>query len=67
MNRRKTILARGKISGQATVEYTVVLIAAVLILVARPSVIDDVVTALKDTYESFVYALSWSDVPVSMH
>jgi Flp pilus assembly pilin Flp len=51
--------------GQATIEYTVVVMLAVIVLIAQPSIIDDVVTALKEAYTAFIYALSWSDIPLS--
>ena len=50
--------------GQATIEYTVVVMLAVIVLIAQPNIIDDVVTALKEAYTAFVYALSWSDIPL---
>lgn len=51
--------------GQASIEYIVVVIAVVIILIAKPDVITDIVNALKDAYAAFVYALSASDIPVS--
>ena len=36
----------------------------VIVLIARPSIIEDVVTALKEAYAAFVYAISWSDIPI---
>ena len=50
--------------GQASIEYIVVVIAVVIILIARPDVITDIVNALKDAYTAFVYAMSVSDIPV---
>lgn len=50
--------------GQATIEYTIVVMLAVIVLIAQPSIIDEVVTALKEAYSAFVYAISWSDIPV---
>ncbi|MDV0438590.1 hypothetical protein [Xanthomonas sacchari] len=50
--------------GQSTIEYTVVVMALVIVLIAKPDVITDVVTALKDLYAAFVYAISASDVLV---
>lgn len=49
--------------GQATIEYTIVVMLVVIVLIARPSVIDDILTALKEAYSAFVYAISWSDIP----
>ena len=48
--------------GQSTIEYTVVVIAVVIILVARPDVITEIVDALRQAYAAFVSALSASDV-----
>lgn len=50
--------------GQAAIEYIVVVIAVVIILIAKPDVITDIVDALKEAYAAFVYALSASDIPV---
>ncbi|WP_369935832.1 hypothetical protein [Xanthomonas tesorieronis] len=50
--------------GQSTIEYTVVVMALVIVLIANPNVITDVVTALKDLYAAFVYAISASDILV---
>ncbi|MGY0505794.1 hypothetical protein [Luteimonas sp. e5] len=54
-NRRQT--------GQAVVEYTVVLAAVVIVLLARPDVITELVEAMKSVYEAFVYAISLSSIP----
>ncbi len=50
--------------GQATIEYTVVVMLAVIVLIAQPNIVDDIVTALKEAYSAFVYAISWSDIPI---
>ncbi|HST44552.1 MAG TPA: hypothetical protein VLK29_04935 [Luteimonas sp.] len=50
--------------GQATIEYSIVLIMLVIVLIARPSVVQELLTAMKDAYEAFVYAISWSDIPI---
>lgn len=59
---------RGKRSqaGQATIEYTIVLMLAVLVLLARPDVITQIVDALKEAYAAFVFALSFSSIPSPM-
>lgn len=44
--------------GAATVEYCIAAGLAVLVLVARPSVIEQLLQALRDAYASFTYALS---------
>ncbi len=66
MNRTNAnaIAARRRQLGQATIEYTVVVMLVVIVLIARPSIVDDVVTALKEAYSAFVYAISWSDIPI---
>lgn len=51
-------------TGQATIEYTVVVIALVIVLVAKPDVIAEVVDALKQAYAAFVHAISVSDIPL---
>jgi Flp pilus assembly pilin Flp len=56
--------SRKRQAGQATIEYTVVVVLAVIVLIAQPNIIDDVVTALKEAYTAFVYAISWSDIPL---
>lgn len=48
--------------GQSTIEYTVVVMMLVIVLIAKPDLITEVVTALKDMYSAFVYAISASDV-----
>ena len=50
--------------GQATIEYSIVLILLVIVLIAQPSVITELLNAMKDAYEAFIYAISWSDIPV---
>lgn len=50
-------------AGQATIEYTLVLMLAVVVLLARPDVITQIVDALKEAYAAFVFALSFSSLP----
>ena len=64
MNRTQ---ARRRQLGQATIEYTIVVMLALIVLVARPSVIDDLATAMKHAYSAFVYAISWSSIPLTTH
>ena len=66
MNRTNAnaIAERRRQLGQATIEYTVVVMLVGVVLIARPSIVDDVVTALKEAYSAFVYAISWSDIPI---
>ena len=47
-------------SGQALIEYSVIAGLAVLVLVANPDAIPALLQALKDVYESFVFAISLS-------
>ncbi|MCW0459865.1 hypothetical protein NB717_000933 [Xanthomonas sacchari] len=58
------LLGRRLQRGQSTIEYTVVVMALVIVLIAKPDVITEVVTALKDLYAAFVYAISAPDVLV---
>lgn len=46
--------------GSATIEYTLVAAAVVITLIANPNVIQQLATALRNAYASFVYALSVS-------
>lgn len=55
---------RRRQAGQGTIEYTVVLLGAVIVLLARPDVITQIVTAVKDVYKAFVYAISYSSLPL---
>ncbi|MFC0676560.1 hypothetical protein ACFFGH_01675 [Lysobacter korlensis] len=50
--------------GQATVEYTIVVLLSVTVLVARPDVIVELVRVLRDIYLAFVYAISLSSLPI---
>lgn len=52
--------------GQATIEYTVVLLLVVIALIAKPDIIQELLTALKEAYAAFVYAISWSDIPLKL-
>lgn len=61
---RPRMPARRTQRGQATIEYTVVVMALVIVLIAKPDVITEVVTALKDLYAAFVYAISVPDILV---
>lgn len=54
--------SRRRQRGQSTIEYTVVVIAVVIVLIARPDVITEVLDALKQAYSAFVHAISASDV-----
>lgn len=46
--------------GGALVEYVIVVLALLLVLVANPNVIQQLLQALREAYTSFVYALSVS-------
>ena len=63
MIRTNAIASRRRQLGQATIEYSIVVMLVVIVLIAQPSVVDDIVTALKEAYSAFVYAISWSDIP----
>ena len=56
-------ISRKRQAGQAVVEYTIVLMLAVVVLLARPDVITELVETLKEIYAAFVYAMSFSSIP----
>lgn len=47
-------------SGQALIEYAVVTLLAVIVLVASPNVIVELVDSIKQAYSAFVFAISQS-------
>ena len=57
--------ARGRQAGQASVEYTLVLILVVLVLITEqdgePGPVGLVVQALRDYFEAYSWALSFSN------
>lgn len=63
--RREPRLRRQQ-AGQGLVEYTVLLACVVLVLVANPNVVLELVQAIGDAYVAFVDAisLSWFEIPV---
>ncbi|RMH93822.1 hypothetical protein EBB59_04030 [Lysobacter pythonis] len=50
-------------TGYVTIEYVIVLICAVVVLLAKPDVITQIVDAIKQIYSAFVYAISFSSIP----
>lgn len=52
-------------AGQGLVEYSVLLLFVVLVLVANPNVILELVQAMRDAYVAFVDALSLSWIPLT--
>ncbi|KRG63577.1 hypothetical protein ABB26_11750 [Stenotrophomonas humi] len=44
--------------GAALIEYTIVTVLGIIVLVAEPNIILELVQALRNAYSSFVYALS---------
>lgn len=62
----KGLASRGAQRGQSTVEYTIVVIAVVVILIARPDVITELVDAIRQIYSAFVSTISASDVIVEV-
>ena len=52
-------------AGQGLVEYSVLLLFLVLVLVANPNVILELVQAMRDAYVAFVDALSLSWIPLT--
>ncbi|MDX1548934.1 hypothetical protein [Novilysobacter spongiicola] len=53
-------------AGQGLVEYTVLLVFVVLVIVANPNIILELVQAVRDAYIAFVdvIAMSWIEVPL---
>jgi len=56
---------RARQRGQGLVEYTVLLMCVVLVLVANPNVIVELVQAVRDAYVAFVDAISLSWIPLT--
>lgn len=55
---------RDRQRGQSIIEYTLLVAFAVLVLTAgNPSPIQQLMTAIKDFYGGYSYAISWSDLP----
>lgn len=44
--------------GAALVEYTIIAVLGIIVLIAEPNIILELVEALRKAYSSFVYALS---------
>src|SRR5690606_37181778 len=59
-HRMKTMASARRQLGQATIGYSIVVIMVVIVLIARPAVVEELLTALPDAYEAFIYAISWS-------
>lgn len=64
-NRTRHRAGRRQQAGQGLVEYTVLLMCVVLILVANPNVILELVQAIQDAYVAFVDAISRSWIPLT--
>lgn len=60
MKRFNTWAPRDRQRGQALIEYAVVTLLAVVVLVARPNVIVELVDSIKQAYSAFVFAISQS-------
>lgn len=57
---RKRIAARAPVkrqAGGATLEYTLISILVVIVLIASPSAIDQILDALKGLYQAFAFAI----------
>lgn len=52
--------ARALQRGQGLIEYSVVTLLVVVVLVARPNVILELVESVRKAYEAFTYAISLS-------
>jgi Flp pilus assembly pilin Flp len=46
--------------GAAMMEYVLITLLIVIVLIASPNVIEEIVNALKEVYRAFVYALGMS-------
>ena len=60
MTRLMLQMARSRQRGQSTIEYTIVVAMAVLILIegGASAPVAEVIAALKSAYQGFVYAIS---------
>ncbi|MBD9535961.1 MAG: hypothetical protein ACN6RG_08425 [Stenotrophomonas sp.] len=56
--RQPTPPSRRAQRGAALIEYTIVTVLGIIVLVAEPNIILELVQALRKAYSSFVYALS---------
>lgn len=59
MRTRSTPASARRQHGAATIEYAMVAMLGVLVLVARPNIVLELVEALRRIYTGFVYALSF--------
>lgn len=60
MKKRSYAGAPARQRGQGLVEYSIVTLLAVLVLVAQPNVLIELVQAMRKLYAAFTYALSLS-------
>lgn len=59
MNHRRTAITPLRLhKGAAMVEYAIVTALVALVLVGNPSVVQQLVTAIKRLYQAFTYAIS---------
>lgn len=52
------LISRRAQHGAALIEYTIVTVLGIIVLVAEPNIVLELVQALRKAYSSFVYALS---------
>jgi hypothetical protein len=60
MKGRQRTSAPSRQRGQGLIEYSIVTVLAVLVLVAQPNVILELVEAIRRAYAAFTFALSLS-------
>ncbi len=58
MRHAPTLASRRAQRGAALVEYTIIAVLGIIVLIAEPNIILELVEALRKAYSSFVYALS---------
>ncbi|MBB1061990.1 hypothetical protein [Marilutibacter spongiae] len=47
-----------RVRGSAVIEYSIITFFVVVVLIANPNVVSQLMQAMKDVYEAFSYALS---------
>lgn len=55
---RPQLLSPRRQQGAAIIEYSIVTMLGVIVLIARPNIIMELVEALRKAYSSFTYAMS---------
>lgn len=60
---RVSIRSPARQRGQALIEYTLVTFLVVVVLIANPNVITEIVDAIRSVYQAFTSAISVSYIP----